>query len=378
MTRVHMLVVWLTVLCATSAAQAQTTWRDPSSHQTRLVTVDDGVDLEVLDWGGNGQPIVLLAGLGNTAHVFDDIAPKLARAGHVYGITRRGYGGSSRPQAGYDVERLGLDLLAVLDRLNLSKTVLVGHSIGGQELSYLGSKHPDRVAGLIYLDAAYRYAFFRPGVQENLTTLRNNLELLDAELKKGPREPAEFSKTIRTLLGDSVTEFQKDIEQLTTTPPLPPAGAPRPTAADLASFEAYRKFGVRVQGYALPEAELRQLSAVTPTGGVGERTTPASVGQAVSAGSGRFTQIAVPTLAIFASPHDLGPWTRSDAAMRTAFEAFAKFDQGMTERQAYAFERGVAGARVVRIPNASHHLFVTHEDQVLKEMTAFIQSLVRP
>jgi pimeloyl-ACP methyl ester carboxylesterase len=122
---------------------------------------------------------------------------------------------------------------------------------------------------------------------------------------------------------------------------------------------------------------LRQLSAVTPTGGVGERTTPASVGQAVSAGSRRFTQIAVPALAIFASPHDLGPWTRTDAANRAAFEAWSRFDQGMTERQAAWFERGVAGSRVIRIPNASHHLFLTHEDQVLREVNAFIQSLAR-
>jgi len=39
--------------------------------------VDDNVKLEVLDWGGTGRPLVLLAGLGNTAHVFDDFAPKL-------------------------------------------------------------------------------------------------------------------------------------------------------------------------------------------------------------------------------------------------------------------------------------------------------------
>jgi non-heme chloroperoxidase len=311
----------------------------------------------------------------NTAHVFDDFAPKLTRLGHVYGITRRGYGGSSRPQGGYDAERLGLDVLAVLDQLSLVRPVLVGHSIAGQELSYLASKSPDRLAGLIYLDAAYRYAFFRPGVQENLTTLRDKLERFDGELKKGPRSPPELSETIRTVLGDSLTEFQKDLQELMSPPPVPPAGAPRPTANDLATFDAYRKFSLRVQGYAMPEAELRQLSAVTPAGGVGERTTPASIGQAISAGSRRFTQIDVPALAIFASPHDLGPWTRSDTAMRSAFDAFAKFDQSMTERQALAFERGVAGARVIRIPNASHHLFVTHADEVLKEVSAFVRSL---
>lgn len=67
-------------------------WRDPSKHRVEFVTVEDNVRLEVLDWGGTGRPVVLLAGLGNTAHVFDDFAGKLSGACHVYGITRRGFG----------------------------------------------------------------------------------------------------------------------------------------------------------------------------------------------------------------------------------------------------------------------------------------------
>ena len=59
-------------------SQALASWRDPSPHAVRFVTVEKGVQLEVLDWGGSGRPVVLLAGGGNTAHVFDGFAPKLA------------------------------------------------------------------------------------------------------------------------------------------------------------------------------------------------------------------------------------------------------------------------------------------------------------
>ena len=45
-------------------------WRDPSKHRVDFVTVEDGVRLEVLDWGGSGRTVVLLAGSGNTAHIF--------------------------------------------------------------------------------------------------------------------------------------------------------------------------------------------------------------------------------------------------------------------------------------------------------------------
>src|SRR6266498_2971267 len=66
---------------------SKTEWKDPSAHATRFVTVDRNVKLEVLDWGGSGRPVLLLAGLGNTAHVFDALAGKLAASYRVYGLT---------------------------------------------------------------------------------------------------------------------------------------------------------------------------------------------------------------------------------------------------------------------------------------------------
>jgi non-heme chloroperoxidase len=53
----------------------------------QFITVGKNVKLEVLDWGGSGRPLVLLAGVGNTAHIFDKFATKLATSYHVYGIS---------------------------------------------------------------------------------------------------------------------------------------------------------------------------------------------------------------------------------------------------------------------------------------------------
>ncbi len=144
---------------------------DSSPHKIQFVAVDHDVKLEVLDWGGTGRPLVFLAGLGNGAHVFDRFAPKLTLACHVFGITRRGYGASSAPEPtdkNYSADRLGDDVLAVLDELKIIRPVLIGHSIAGEELSSVGSRHPDKVAGLIYLDAGYDYAFY-DRAQGNLT-----------------------------------------------------------------------------------------------------------------------------------------------------------------------------------------------------------------
>jgi non-heme chloroperoxidase len=157
-------IVTLAALCG-AIVQAQRPV-DPTSHTVQFITVDhslgNDVKLEVLDWGGSGRPVVLLTGLGNNAHVYDTFATKLISAYHVYGITRRGYGASSSPaatRANYAADRLGDDVLAVIDALKLSKPVLVGHSLAGEELSSVGSRHPEKAAGLIYLDAAYSYAY---------------------------------------------------------------------------------------------------------------------------------------------------------------------------------------------------------------------------
>src|SRR5579864_9093189 len=139
---------------------SQVAWQDESPHTVEFITVDAGVRLEILDWGGSGQSVVLLAGGGDTAHVFDGFAPKLAAGYHVYGITRRGFGASSVPASGYGADRLGDDVLTVMVSLKINRPVLIGHSIAGEELSSVGSRHPEKIAGLVYLDAAYSYAYY--------------------------------------------------------------------------------------------------------------------------------------------------------------------------------------------------------------------------
>ena len=144
-------------------ATEESSWRrDRIRHAIQFVTVEDNVKLEVVDWGGSGRALILLAGGNNHAHSFDKFAGKLTGAYHVYGITRRGSGASSVPpptRANYAADRLGDDVLAVIAALNLDRPILVGHSLAGQELSSVGSRHPEKVSGLIYLDAGYRYAY---------------------------------------------------------------------------------------------------------------------------------------------------------------------------------------------------------------------------
>ena len=350
-------------------------WRDQSPHRTQMVTVDTGVQLEVLDWGGRGRPLLLLAGSGNTAHVFDDFAPRLTGLGRVLAVTRRGFGASSTPAAGYDVERLGEDVYQVLVSLDLPRAVLIGHSIAGQELSWLAARHADRVGGLVYIDAGYRYALYRPGILENVQDLRIRLEALEAEIAKPPRPPAELSAAIQAVMGDALEEVQRDLEDLRTTPPFPGA-PPAPAAADLRSVQAYQAWTRKTMGFAIPEAELRWQRDVRDDGGVGAQRAPSAAAAAMgSAGTQRFASIGTPALAMFASPHGLGPWAEQPGVDRNRVDDFLRFDARMTERQARWFELRVPSARVVRIPKASHYAFLSHAEDVVREIIAFLQTL---
>lgn len=172
---------------------ARNAWPIGHTIGTRYVTVDKNVRLEVLDWGGNGRPVVLLAGLGNSAHVFDAFAVKLRANYHVYGITRRGFGESSAPKVGsgvYTADRLGDDVLAVIGALGLDRPVLMGHSIAGEELSSIGTRHPEKVAGLVYLDAGYSYALYNAAYKEPSPPPGVTLSPIDQAIEHGQQKYA--------------------------------------------------------------------------------------------------------------------------------------------------------------------------------------------
>ena len=364
-------VLLLISLSGHLSAQASAPWHDPSPHTIQFVTVDDNVKLEVLDWGGSGRPLVLLTGGGNTAHVFDDFAPKLTPEYHVYGVTRRGYGASSVPASGYSADRLGDDVLAVLHSLKLQKPVLVGHSIAGEELSSVGTRHPERIAGLIYLDAAYPYAYYdrsRGNGDIDLRVLERKLEQLKTPLDKPARQ-----QLVQELLHDDLPGFERDLQEETKRPQPSPEEkrvTPKPSIADLTSFSAYHSWFTRAYGIPVPEAELRQGRESSPGGGVGKDRL-SSANTAIIEGMQKYSDIRVPILSIYAIPQDLGAFY-SNAIARAAAEAT---NAAINEAQAMAFETGVPSARVVRLPHANHYVFLSNEADVLREMRAFLTSL---
>jgi non-heme chloroperoxidase len=127
---------------------------DKSPHKSSFVCVN-GINLHYLDWGGRGDVLLFLAGMGNNAHIFDHLAPRFADKFHVIALTRRGHGESDHPETGYDIDTLTEDLRQFLDALGIENVILAGHSMAGVELSHFSALYPARVLKLIFLEAAF-------------------------------------------------------------------------------------------------------------------------------------------------------------------------------------------------------------------------------
>ncbi len=304
-------------------------WVDPSPHGALLVAAEPDVQLEVLDWGGKGDALVFLAGLSNTAHSFDEFAPRFRDGFHVVGITRRGFGASSRPGGGYDPDSRARDILAVLDSLGVGRAILVGHSIAGDELSRFAVDYPERVRALVYLDA-YSY---------------------------GPDESG-------------------------TLPPFPPQAIPAVTPADSESVESLGDYLLRRYGVRPPESELREVARFDATGRLTVYPLP-DARLAVYRGTMRsdYTRIQAPALAIYATHPTAQSFVPGFAAFdgrnRGMAQAYFGAVRGWQEGQIRRFRSQMRHGTVVELSGANHFLHYSNPDEVERAMRAFLATLPR-
>lgn len=329
MSRISSSIVLLALLSAYTTQSQQV-----STPAAQFIAVEPGVKLEVLDLGGSGRNIVLLAGLGGTAHSFGSFAADLTRKYHVYGITRRGYGASDAPPPSaenYSADRLGDDVLAVLDAVKLDHPILVGHSLAGEELSSIGSRHPERVAGLVYLDAGNRYALAAPGrgdFQLDTITMRQYLTAILNSISAADQQKAieDFERELPA--------FQQDLDT--------------------------RKKEIAVA----PVMSAERHAALAEQ----MKTPQSQIEHAILFNERRYTTINCPILTIFPSPHDY------PALQGQALATAEAKDEAYIQSQAKLF-RALPNAKVVLIPHARHDVFASNEAEVLHEIDAFVAGL---
>ena len=304
--------------------------RAPSSGlpQTIRIPTAPGVELEVMDWGGTGDPVlVFLAGLGHSAREFDDFAPRLIDRFHVVGISRRGSGTSSDvpPDTFNDLVD---DVVAVLDSLDVRRAVLVGHSFAGSEMAVFGASHAERCAGLIYLDSAYNYT--------------------DPELGR------MFSAT-------------------------PPPQAPSMQSADSASVASVRAYYRRVAGMSPPESEIRAQNRFDANGRLlGSVPSVARGRMASMQPAPQWEAIQCPSLGIYAIPAPLDTWlpyySELDASARERANAYLLAFSEWTRRHRAEFGRWPQNT-VVEFPSSNHYFFLEKPEEAASLIREFVETL---
>jgi pimeloyl-ACP methyl ester carboxylesterase len=127
-------------------------------ERRRLPLPERGVEIALLDWGGDGPLVLAHHANGFCAGTLGLVAEALVPGFRVIGMDARGHGGSSRPEGpdGYCWDAFARDALAVAEALAPAHggcvAVGLGHSFGGTALLGAAARCPDRFARLVLVD----------------------------------------------------------------------------------------------------------------------------------------------------------------------------------------------------------------------------------
>ena len=300
-------------------------WTDKSPHKEGFVNANS-IKLHYLDWGGQGETLVFLTGMGVTAHIFDDLAPKFNDRFGVVSYTRRGLYKSDKPTGGYDTATLTEDLRGFLDALKIQRATLIGWSLAGTEMTRFAALYPERVNRLVYLDSAYDYS-----------------SLLDI--------------------------WSKD--------PI----AVNPTKEDLASWEASENWFKKTYGVWSDAIEADGRAANLQSDGTVklEAMPPEITGQLIKGmteAKPDFSKIKAPALAFFAvnDSHPFISLAKSEGERERANEYWREVFSADQRRQIARLKKAKPSARVVELEDSQHLCFFRERDKarIIKEMDSFL------
>jgi pimeloyl-ACP methyl ester carboxylesterase len=173
-----------TVAAATDANSGKTA---VSSLRFDIVRLRTGVRLHYAEQGDRqGEPLLLLHGLGDSWYSFSGIMPKLPASFHVFAIDQRGHGDSDRPASGYTMADLSDDAVAFMDAMGITRATVVGHSMGSFVAQRVAITAPERVSRLVLVGSA-------------TTAINDVVRALQAEVGKLPEVmPPEFVREFQT------------------------------------------------------------------------------------------------------------------------------------------------------------------------------------
>lgn len=123
-----------------------------------MIAADDGARFNVQVDGREGAPVLMFSNsLGTDLRMWDAQTAALADRFRIVRYDRRGHGKSDVPKGPYTMERLGLDVLSILNALKIDKINWCGLSMGGMVGQWLGANAPQRINKLILSNTSSWY-----------------------------------------------------------------------------------------------------------------------------------------------------------------------------------------------------------------------------
>lgn len=117
-----------------------------------FASAPDGVRICIHHLGGSGPPLLAVHATGFHGRVWEPFAPLLRERFGIVSFDQRGHGDSEKPETGYEWERFGDDVLAVVDELGLQQPAGIGHSAGAAALVFAETTRPGTFSRLVLMD----------------------------------------------------------------------------------------------------------------------------------------------------------------------------------------------------------------------------------
>jgi 3-oxoadipate enol-lactonase len=126
-----------------------------ASQTLTSITTGDGVRIAYRFDGEQDKPVLLLSNsIGTDLHMWDGQVPALTEHFRLLRYDARGHGASDVPSGPYSLDRLGRDVVELLDALGLQRVHVLGLSLGGIVAQWLGIHVPERIDRLVLSNTA--------------------------------------------------------------------------------------------------------------------------------------------------------------------------------------------------------------------------------
>jgi non-heme chloroperoxidase len=217
----------------------------------REVVIPSGVRLHWLETG-SGRPLVMIPGWSQTAATFRRQFDSLSEVRRVMALDMRGHGESSKPEGGYRISRLAIDLAEFLDVAGLDEVDLLGHSMGCSVIwSYFDLFGDSRVSQFVNVEQSRRLTG-RPAWSEEECRVRGclfwDVDDVDASLKTVP-DVADVESKADAMSSMFTADIPRDELEWIASENLK---MPRPAAAQLAYDHALSDWTTAIQSIDVP------------------------------------------------------------------------------------------------------------------------------